>query len=123
MAETFFGKKMNPFVDVHVWKNLRIRMFNSVQEDELIWHTDKKDRLCVVLYGDGWKFQLDNELPISISTGDHFTIEKGVYHRLLRGSTNLILVIKEFGDEYSNENREHSNEIHGKANSKIYSLS
>lgn len=114
---------MNPFVDVHVWKNLRIRMFNSIQEDELIWHRDKKDRLCVVLYGDDWKFQLDNELPISISTGDHFAIEKGVYHRLLRGSTNLILVIKEFEDEHSNENREHSNEAHGKTNSKIYSLS
>ena len=46
---------------------------------------------------DGWKFQLDNELPKILSTGDTFKIPAGVWHRVIKGAGNLKVKIKEHG--------------------------
>ena len=41
-----------------------IRQFDEdVNDDELIWHRDKRTREITILEGDGWKLQLDNQLP------------------------------------------------------------
>ena len=37
-----------------------IRMFEpNVNESELVWHRDKKDRKVSVVKGKGWKFQME----------------------------------------------------------------
>ena len=73
-----------------------IRTFDqSVLNEELVWHRDKKDRYVEVLEGEDWKFQYDNELPFVINVGMKFKVESLVYHRLHKGSTNLILRIME----------------------------
>ena len=41
-----------------------IRQFDEdVNDDELIWHRDKRTREITVLEGKDWKLQLDNQLP------------------------------------------------------------
>jgi hypothetical protein len=73
-----------------------IRKFDyTLDNDELVWHRDLKTREIEVLEGDGWKFQRDNEIPFQINTSSKFTIEKLVYHRLIKGNTELVLRIKE----------------------------
>ena len=41
-----------------------VRTFNpDVEDDELKWHLDLKDRKVTILESNGWSFQMENELP------------------------------------------------------------
>ena len=75
----------------------RIRTFEtSTDSHELVWHRDKADRVITVLEGQGWFFQMDNNVPYELKEGDTFDIPKMQYHRLYKvGSNNLIIEIKE----------------------------
>jgi hypothetical protein len=87
---------VKPYYDLTVSENEWIRMFDEDTDcDELIWHRDKKDRQIKVMYGNGWKFQRDNEIPFIINTNSKFNIDAMVYHRLIRGVSPLVLRIKE----------------------------
>lgn len=68
---------------------------HDTDSHELVWHRDKKDRYVKVLEGNGWKFQLDNSLPINLTEGQTIFIPKEVYHRILKGSDNLKIQIIE----------------------------
>jgi len=87
---------MNPYVDTHISENEWLRSFNTnLDNSELIWHRDRKDRTIFVMSGDNWRFQRENELPELLVPGKIFNVEKMVYHRLIMGTNNLILKIKE----------------------------
>ena len=74
-----------------------VRYFpKEIDDDLLYWHRDKRDRLVFVLCGKDWKIQFDNELPIYLLQNIVYPIEKEKYHRLIKGSSELILKIKEF---------------------------
>jgi quercetin dioxygenase-like cupin family protein len=82
---------MNPYNDVG-----QIRTFSKdVLNEELVWHRDKNNRTVTILEGEGWKFQRDNELPISLSKGDTLEIEAYSYHRIIKGNTDLKIKIEE----------------------------
>lgn len=67
-----------------------IRVFNvSKDQSEFVWHRDKEDRIIEVIEGDGWQFQPENCLPLLLEPGIRFNIEKGEYHRLIKGVNNL----------------------------------
>ena len=87
-----------PFTEQQINTQLFIREFSAdVDEMELIWHTDKEDRVITVLEGNGWKFQFDEELPIEMINGIDITIPKGVIHRVIKGKGPLkIKVFKDF---------------------------
>lgn len=69
-----------------------IRTFESdCPEHFLKWHYDKEDRYLIALNENDWQFQLDNELPRNIT--NTIFINKGKYHRLIKGTTDLILKI------------------------------
>ncbi len=73
-----------------------IREFSSdVDESELIWHRDKKTRKVTILQGEGWKIQMDNSLPETLEEGREYHIPKMEYHRLIKGTGNLLIQIKE----------------------------
>ena len=73
-----------------------IREFSSdVDESELIWHRDKKTRKVTILRGEGWKIQMDNSLPETLEEGREYHIPKMEYHRLIKGTGNLLIQIKE----------------------------
>ena len=54
---------MNPYSDQ---KNIRT-FSKDVDPMDLIWHTDKENRDILILEGEGWSFQRDNELPMELS--------------------------------------------------------
>jgi hypothetical protein len=85
-----------PFQE-EITKGVRKRVFSeSVGDEELKWHFDEKDRKVKVVKSNGWSLQMDNGLPTQLNEGDVITIPKGVYHRVIKGSGDLIVKIKEY---------------------------
>lgn len=81
-----------PYNEKIVGNNLVIRIFDvSFPEHLYKWHFDEEDRIIMPLNETDWKFQFDNELPQWIEDSIH--IEKNRYHRLIRGTKNLELLI------------------------------
>ena len=71
----------------------------NLLEDELKWHWDDEDRLVVPIHENDWMIQLDDELPKKIN--ESIFIEKGMMHRLIKGTGDLELKIKKFKNETS----------------------
>ena len=93
MVETFTG---NPFSDSFVADNTFIRTFDeSVEDGELIWHKDRKDRVIKVIEGVDWKIQYDNQLPQILEHDKWYYIKKEQYHRVHRGKGKLVIEIQE----------------------------
>jgi len=71
----------------------KIREFSQdTSSFEFVWHRDKEDRIVEAIGKTDWKFQLDNEVPKEINRN---FIPKETYHRLIKGSGNLKVKIKE----------------------------
>ena len=80
---------MQPYKD-----SSNIRTFSKdVDPMELIWHMDDEDRNIEILEGKGWKFQFDNELPLSLVKGDRIFITKHRVHRIHKGTNDLKIKI------------------------------
>jgi len=74
-----------------------IRSFDiTMEENQLYWHKDKENRVLYIVDGLGWKIQMDNELPFTLTKDGVYVVPKETFHRLVKGTTNLILKIKEF---------------------------
>lgn len=85
----------NPYSDIQN-DDLFIRYFDDqLNDNELIWHRDKRNREVTVLEGMNWKFQYDNSLPFVLNVGDIIRVPAETYHRLIKGTTALSLKIKE----------------------------
>ena len=83
-----------PYVNTYNSDGSFIRSFDeSVDESELVWHRDERDRKIKVLSDTGWQIQFDDELPISINRVTE--IPKMVYHRLIKGDGALVIEIEE----------------------------
>lgn len=86
-----------PYEDLTIDDLVCERIFDvDLESEELVWHRDKEDRLIEVLSGEGWKFQRDNHLPQKISPGDKVKIKKEEWHRIIKGETELKLLIRKF---------------------------
>lgn len=85
-----------PYTD-EVKGRFKTRTFESnTNSHELVWHRDKADRIVTVLEGDGWFFQMDNNIPYELEEGDVLNIPKMEYHRIYKaGNGNLVLEIEE----------------------------
>jgi len=89
-----------PFKQKKISKNVLLREFSrDVHEEELVWHRDKNTRIVEVVKGVGWKFQRDNQFPVTLREGDRFEIPAEQYHRLVKGKTKLVVKIYEQKDE------------------------
>ena len=87
MVEISSGK---PYKDVGI-----LRLFDAdVKSEDLVWHRDKEDRTVEVMEGEGWQFQFNGSLPFELTEGRKFKIDKDMYHRVIKGKTNLVLKIK-----------------------------
>ena len=90
---------VNPYLDKYV-DNKIVRYFSEeVDDKELIWHRDKKTRDVEVISGDGWQLQMDNELPEDLKKGKIYRIPKMEYHRVIKGTSQLVLKIKKYSDD------------------------
>nr|QMP83001.1 MAG: hypothetical protein [Caudoviricetes sp.] len=68
----------------------------TMDEDQLYWHKDAANRLIYVIEGEGWKLQMDNEIPFTLTENCEYFIQKETFHRLHLGKSKLILKIQEF---------------------------
>jgi hypothetical protein len=74
-----------------------IRTFTpDVDDDELKWHQDLKDRKVTVLEDGGWSFQMENFLPEKLQIATKIEIPKLLWHRVIKGEGNLVVEIEEF---------------------------
>tara|TARA_R100000900_G_scaffold52349_3_gene41832 strand:+ start:142 stop:492 length:351 start_codon:yes stop_codon:yes gene_type:complete len=84
-----------PFTQQETPEHL-IRTFDPNAPDHLFkWHRDGEDRKITPIENvTGWLFQFDNELPQILETGKSLVVEKGEWHRLIKGIDNLVLKIE-----------------------------
>ncbi len=83
---------MKPYIEHIITEKEVIRTFYpTINELELKWHWDEEDRKVIPLNENDWFFQFDNELPIQIN--QEINIKAGVIHRIIKGSTPLIVKI------------------------------
>lgn len=86
---------MKPYTQ-EVVGNYIIREFSQdVHNKELVWHRDEHDRIVEVIEGNKWRFQYDNQLPVTLEDGERFFIPKESYHRVIKGDGNLRIKIFE----------------------------
>ena len=84
-----------PFKQTELRRDVVRRTFTmDVEASELVWHMDREDRIVKVLEGQSWYLQLDNELPKKLIEGKEYFIPKMSFHRIIKGTSNLILEIK-----------------------------
>ena len=87
-------EQTNPYSEIRK-HNLVVRTFSqNIDEDELVWHRDRKDREVTVLKETDWQFQFDNEIPQILK--DVIFIPKNTYHRVIKGTGELNVHITEF---------------------------
>ena len=81
----------NPYVD-----DANIRFFScKTNDEEFVWHRDVNDRYITVIEGQAWQLQYNGSLPILLEEGKTYFIEAELYHRLIKGATDLTIEIKE----------------------------
>ena len=81
-----------PYIDIG-----GIRKFSSLTNtDEFVWHRDEEDREIVVLSGNNWMLQFDNQLPKELEIGKKYIIKKNSWHRVIKGYGDLIIKIIKF---------------------------
>jgi len=86
------NKKSLPFKESSLNVNKTQRAFScELDQEDLEWHFDEEDRIIEPVGDTDWLFQFDNNLPQKIE-GEIF-IEKGVWHRLIKGSKDLIIEV------------------------------
>lgn len=82
----------HPYKDIEVTDKYIIREFNeNIDPIELMWHRDNENRTVEILGETNWKLQLDNQLPTSIN--EPIYIPRHLYHRVIKGTGNLLLKI------------------------------
>tara|TARA_Y100000389_G_C17306140_1_gene435530 strand:- start:368 stop:640 length:273 start_codon:yes stop_codon:yes gene_type:complete len=85
----------NPYLD-KANSEYFVRTFKSdVHEDELVWHQDHENRCIKIVEGTNWQLQFDNRLPVTLETGEEYYIPKNTFHRIHKGTGNLVVNIRE----------------------------
>lgn len=82
-----------PYDELVISNDEVIRRFSeNVESAELKWHFDEEDRIIESMKETNWTFQFDNQLPIKLDRP--IEIKKGVWHRLIKGDSEVIIKIK-----------------------------
>ena len=80
----------------HIEPNKFRRVFKEdVDTSELKWHQDQHDREVFVESGTKWYLQMDEELPQELQEGKTYFIPKMTYHRVIKGTGDLVIEVKE----------------------------
>ena len=84
-----------PFSEKKIGDKLFLREFReNVDSEKLIWHQDREDRVIRVLESNGWKLQLDDQLPVLLKEGSTYSIPAYVYHRVIKGYGCLLIEVE-----------------------------
>ena len=86
---------MKPYLDISESESQVIRKFDqSIDPIELKWHRDDETREIISENSTDWMIQLDNALPVSLN--NTITIPRHEWHRLIKGTGDLVLKIKKY---------------------------
>jgi hypothetical protein len=84
-----------PFSEKKVGNKLFLREFREdVDSEELVWHQDQEDRRVKVIESNGWKLQMDDELPILLEEGTIYSIPAYEFHRIIKGEGALKVLVE-----------------------------
>lgn len=83
-----------PYYELKTFDFIYRKFTQDIDEQELVWHRDKKDREVTVIGTTDWEFQLENEIPKQLK--DTIFIPKDTYHRIIKGTGTLGIRILEF---------------------------
>jgi hypothetical protein len=86
---------MKPYIETKNGNVIKRTFSESVDNSELVWHRDKKDRIVKVLSENDWMIQFDNELPIKMNINEEYYIPKESFHRVIKGNGELVVEITE----------------------------
>ncbi len=87
------NKNTLPFIESPLDATKTIRLFSKdLTQEDLKWHFDDEDRIVISEGPTDWLFQFDNMLPQKID--NKIYIMKGEWHRLIKGSSDLTLIIE-----------------------------
>jgi quercetin dioxygenase-like cupin family protein len=87
---------VNPYEQKNLNNGVFLRTFSKdVLSEELVWHRDHNDRIVEVLDGENWEIQFENQLPQTLKVGEEYVIPAYTYHRIKRGTTDLVVKIQE----------------------------
>lgn len=78
-----------------ILEGFHVRKFDSdINELELKWHFDEQDRVVICENDTDWLLQMDNELPFKIKKNEPIFIPEGEYHRIIKGTGDLVVKVK-----------------------------
>ena len=90
------GGDMPPYLEKRLADGRILRDFSqNVSNHELEWHMDRNDREISVVRGHGWKLQLEHGLPFDLAAGETYSIPRESWHRVVKGSSPLRILISE----------------------------
>lgn len=84
-----------PFQQQNIEGKIIRTFLPDVEEEELKWHQDLKDRKVTIIQDGGWQFQIEDGLPNKLSVAQQIYIPKFVWHRVIKGEGKLIVEIEE----------------------------
>jgi hypothetical protein len=82
-----------PYYELKTFDFTYRKFTQDIDEEELVWHRDERDREVTVLGDTDWQFQLEDSIPQQLQ--DTIFIPKDTYHRLIKGTGALGLRILE----------------------------
>ena len=85
---------MKPYKQVQTLEYIYRKFTQDILEEELVWHRDQNDREVEILEPTDWMFQFDNQIPQQLK--DRLFIPKDTYHRVIKGTGDLQIRIKEY---------------------------
>ena len=84
-----------PYTDIDSVEFITRSFSQDIDPTELLWHRDLKDRKVTVIEGSGWYFQKENEIPLELCKGTVIFIERKEWHRVIKGTDSLKILIEE----------------------------
>jgi len=88
------SQEKRPYQELKTFDHIYRKFTQDIDEQELVWHRDKKDRQVTVIGKTDWMFQLEDEIPQQLK--DMIFIPKDTYHRVIKGTGELNIQIQEF---------------------------
>ena len=83
-----------PYYEVKTFDFIDRKFTQDIDEEELVWHRDRRDREVQIIGQTDWMFQLEDQIPQVLK--DTIFIPKDTYHRLIKGTGELNIHITEF---------------------------
>ena len=86
--------KDRPYQELRTSDTIQRTFKQDIDELELVWHRDLKDREVTIIGETDWMFQLEDQIPQQLK--DVIFIPKDTYHRVIKGTGELNILIQEF---------------------------